>query len=114
MSDSTVHMTPETRMADGLQIRFAETAGSADQTVLPPNPWPRSLLARNTIWPRLAERPRSVAIEPSNAEFLHARLPDSRLDILDTNHFTREDGADDYLELTTSWVAAQSSADSTG
>ncbi len=45
-------------------------------------------------------------VPPSNAEFLHARLPNSKLDILETGHFTWEDGADDYLELTRSWIEA--------
>jgi pimeloyl-ACP methyl ester carboxylesterase len=45
-------------------------------------------------------------VPPSNAEFLHARLADSKLDILDTGHFTWEDGADEYLELTRSWIEA--------
>jgi pimeloyl-ACP methyl ester carboxylesterase len=47
-------------------------------------------------------------VPPSNAEFLHARLPNSKLDILDTGHFTWEDGADEYLELARSWVEAHS------
>jgi pimeloyl-ACP methyl ester carboxylesterase len=45
-------------------------------------------------------------VPPSNAEFLHARLVHSKLDILETGHFTWEDGADDYLELTRSWIEA--------
>ena len=36
-------------------------------------------------------------VPPSNAEFLHARLADSKLDILDTGHFAWEDGAEEYL-----------------
>jgi pimeloyl-ACP methyl ester carboxylesterase len=43
-------------------------------------------------------------VPPSNAEFLHDRLPESKLDILDTGHFTWEDGADQYLQLTRAWV----------
>jgi pimeloyl-ACP methyl ester carboxylesterase len=43
-------------------------------------------------------------VPPSNAEFLHARLPHSKLDILETSHFTWEDRADDYLRLTRSWI----------
>jgi pimeloyl-ACP methyl ester carboxylesterase len=43
-------------------------------------------------------------VPPSNAEFLHDRLPESKLDILDTGHFTWEDGAERYLELTRAWV----------
>jgi pimeloyl-ACP methyl ester carboxylesterase len=53
-------------------------------------------------------------VPPSNAEFLHARLPDSKLDILDTGHFTWEDGADEYLELTRSWVEAHRTVGSGG
>jgi pimeloyl-ACP methyl ester carboxylesterase len=43
-------------------------------------------------------------VPPSNAEFLHARLPNSKLDILETGHFTWEDGADDYLALARAWI----------
>jgi pimeloyl-ACP methyl ester carboxylesterase len=43
-------------------------------------------------------------VPPSNAEFLHERLGESKLDILETGHFTWEDGADQYLELTRAWV----------
>jgi pimeloyl-ACP methyl ester carboxylesterase len=53
-------------------------------------------------------------VPPSNAEFLHARIADSKLDILDTGHFAWEDGADDYLELTRSWIDAHSTARSSG
>jgi pimeloyl-ACP methyl ester carboxylesterase len=53
-------------------------------------------------------------VPPSNAEFLHARIAHSKLDILDTGHYTWEDGADDYLELTRSWIEAHSTARSSG
>ena len=49
-------------------------------------------------------------VPPSNAQFLHERLSDSKLDILETGHFTWEDGADDYLELTRSWIEGHSTA----
>jgi pimeloyl-ACP methyl ester carboxylesterase len=52
-------------------------------------------------------------VPPSNAEFLHARLRHSKLDILETGHFTWEDGADDYLALTSSWIQAHSRASAT-
>ena len=42
-------------------------------------------------------------VPPVNAEFLHARLPHSKLDILDAGHFTWEDAADQYADLVTSW-----------
>jgi pimeloyl-ACP methyl ester carboxylesterase len=53
-------------------------------------------------------------VPPSNAEFLHARLANSKLDILETGHFTWEDGADDYLALTRSWIEAHRTARSKG
>jgi pimeloyl-ACP methyl ester carboxylesterase len=43
------------------------------------------------------------AVPPANAEFLHERLPRSKLDIIDAGHFTWEDGADEYAALVTSW-----------
>jgi len=48
---------------------------------------------------------RDTAVPPVNAEFLHARLPNSKLDIIDTGHFTWEDGADEYAALVTTWWA---------
>ena len=46
---------------------------------------------------------RDTAVPPANAEFLHDRLPHSKLDLLDAAHFTWEDAADDYAALVTSW-----------
>jgi pimeloyl-ACP methyl ester carboxylesterase len=46
---------------------------------------------------------RDPAVPPINAEFLHQRLPNSKLDILDAGHFTWEDAADEYAALVTSW-----------
>jgi pimeloyl-ACP methyl ester carboxylesterase len=46
---------------------------------------------------------RDPLVPPVNAEFLHERLPNSKLDILDAGHFTWEDAADEYAALVTSW-----------
>ncbi|MDX6667764.1 MAG: hypothetical protein QOK04_1144 [Solirubrobacteraceae bacterium] len=46
---------------------------------------------------------RDPAVPPVNAEFLHERLPESKLDIIDAGHFTWEDGADEYAALVTTW-----------
>jgi pimeloyl-ACP methyl ester carboxylesterase len=40
-------------------------------------------------------------VPPVNAEFLHHRLPRSKLDILDAGHFTWEDATDQYAALVT-------------
>ena len=46
---------------------------------------------------------RDPVVPPVNAEFLHQRLPHSKLDIIDAGHFTWEDAADEYAALVTSW-----------
>ncbi|MCW3063459.1 MAG: hypothetical protein JWN32_631 [Solirubrobacterales bacterium] len=46
---------------------------------------------------------RDAAVPPVNGEYLHARLPKSKLDIVDAGHFTWEDAADEYAALVTSW-----------
>jgi pimeloyl-ACP methyl ester carboxylesterase len=46
---------------------------------------------------------RDPAVPPVNGEFLHERLPRSKLDIIDAGHFTWEDAADEYAALVTSW-----------
>ena len=46
---------------------------------------------------------RDPAVPSVNAEFLHERLPNSKLDVLDAGHFTWEDAADDYAALVTNW-----------
>jgi pimeloyl-ACP methyl ester carboxylesterase len=42
-------------------------------------------------------------VPPVNGEFLHERLPHSKLDVIDAGHFTWEDGADEYAALVGSW-----------
>ncbi len=49
---------------------------------------------------------RDPAVPPVNAEFLHDRLPRSKLDIIDAGHFTWEDAADEYAALVTAWWSA--------
>jgi pimeloyl-ACP methyl ester carboxylesterase len=43
------------------------------------------------------------AVPPVNPEYLHERLPPSKLDIINVGHLTWEDGADEYAALVTSW-----------
>jgi len=44
-------------------------------------------------------------VPPVNAEYLHERLPKSKLEIIDAGHFVWEDAADTYAALVTSWWA---------
>jgi pimeloyl-ACP methyl ester carboxylesterase len=43
------------------------------------------------------------AVLPVNAEFLHERLPYSKLDFLDAGHFAYEDRADEFAALVIDW-----------
>ena len=40
----------------------------------------------------------------ADADYLHARLPNSRLDILDTGHFAWEEAPEQYAAIVTAWV----------
>jgi pimeloyl-ACP methyl ester carboxylesterase len=46
---------------------------------------------------------RDTAVPPANAEFLHHRLPNSTLNLLDAGHYAWEDAADEYATLVTRW-----------
>jgi pimeloyl-ACP methyl ester carboxylesterase len=43
------------------------------------------------------------AVPPVNGQYLHERLPKSRLDIIDVGHFVWEDAADEFAAVVTSW-----------
>jgi pimeloyl-ACP methyl ester carboxylesterase len=45
------------------------------------------------------------AVPAANSEFLHQRLPKSKLDIIDSAHFTWEDSPDEFAALLTGWWA---------
>jgi len=40
----------------------------------------------------------------ANAEFLHARLPNSQLDVLDTGHLAWEEAPGEYGAIIAAWV----------
>jgi pimeloyl-ACP methyl ester carboxylesterase len=63
----------------------------------------RELLAAIQTPVQIIAGARDPAIPPANAEFLHQRLPNSKLDIIDAGHFTWEDAADQYATLVTNW-----------
>lgn len=46
---------------------------------------------------------RDHVVPLTNGEFLHARLPKSKLDSIDVGHYTWEDSADEYAALVTRW-----------
>ena len=48
---------------------------------------------------------RDTVVPPVNAEYLHERLPHSKLHLLDSGHFAWEDAADVYAALVNAWWA---------
>ena len=57
--------TPQTqfRTVDGVRIRYADSGGSQEPTVLLTSPWPESVYAFAPMWASLAERTRLFAID---------------------------------------------------
>jgi pimeloyl-ACP methyl ester carboxylesterase len=85
---------PGERFAESLRyMRSYPTELPALRELLPTIQTPVQLIAGR----------RDPFVPPVNAEFLHERLPRSKLDIIDAGHFTWEDAADQYAALVTSW-----------
>ena len=63
----------------------------------------RDLLPRIQTPVQIIAGARDPAVPPVNAEFLHERLPRSRLDVVDAGHYLWEDAADEYAALVTNW-----------
>lgn len=59
----TTSMEPQFRSIDGLKIRYADSGGSQESTVLLTSPWPESLYAFAPIWASLAKHARLLAID---------------------------------------------------
>jgi pimeloyl-ACP methyl ester carboxylesterase len=51
------------RTVDGVRIRYADSGGSQEPTVLLTSPWPESVYAFAPIWATLAERARLFAVD---------------------------------------------------
>src|SRR3954470_12262576 len=56
-------ISPQTRQADGLEVRYAETEPVDGPTVLLLNPWPESLYAWEALWPSLSAHAHLVAVD---------------------------------------------------
>jgi pimeloyl-ACP methyl ester carboxylesterase len=57
---------------------------------------------------------KDLIVPVANAEFLHARLPNSRLDVLDTGHLAWEEAPGEYSAIIGAWVNGGYLAGSTG
>ena len=51
------------RTFDGLRIRYADSGGSQERTILLTSPWPESVYAFARIWPELAQHARLFAVD---------------------------------------------------
>ncbi|MFE9004598.1 alpha/beta fold hydrolase [Streptomyces sp. NPDC007875] len=49
---------------------------------------------------------KDTVVPVANAEYLHERLPNSELDIIDVGHFVWEEGAEEYAQAATGWWQA--------
>jgi pimeloyl-ACP methyl ester carboxylesterase len=47
---------------------------------------------------------RDIMVPPVNAQYLHERLPNNKLDLLDAAHYPWEDLADQYAAIISAWV----------
>jgi pimeloyl-ACP methyl ester carboxylesterase len=54
---------PQFRTLDGLRIRYADSAGSHETTLLLTSPWPESVYAFASLWDTLGARARLFAID---------------------------------------------------
>jgi pimeloyl-ACP methyl ester carboxylesterase len=60
---ATAAIEPQFRTIDGVRIRYAESDGPPERTVLLTSPWPESLYAFAPIWATLAEQARLFAVD---------------------------------------------------
>jgi len=59
----TTSIESKTRTIDGLTIRYADSGGPHERTLLLTSPWPESLYAFARLWSTLAEQARLFAID---------------------------------------------------
>ena len=59
----TASIQPQFQTIDGLKIRYADTGGPHDSTLLLTSPWPESLYAFAPIWATLAQHARLFAVD---------------------------------------------------
>lgn len=74
--------------------------------------YPTDLVALGELLPtittpvQLINGERDPVVPVSNAEYLHGRLPGSRLDVVDAGHFVWEENAGEYARIVTEWWQA--------
>jgi pimeloyl-ACP methyl ester carboxylesterase len=56
-------ITPQFQTVDGVRIRYAESDGPAERTIVLTSPWPESLYAFAPMWETLADHARLFAVD---------------------------------------------------
>ena len=59
----TTSIKPQFRNIDGVKVRYADTGGSQDPTVVLTSPWPESVYAFAPMWATLSEHARLFAVD---------------------------------------------------
>jgi pimeloyl-ACP methyl ester carboxylesterase len=59
----TASITPQFRNIDGVKIRYADSGGTQDPTVVLTSPWPESVYAFAPMWATLSEHARLFAVD---------------------------------------------------
>ena len=59
----TASIRPQFRMIDGVKIRYADSGGSQESTLLLTSPWPESVYAFAPMWKVLSEHARLFAVD---------------------------------------------------
>ena len=62
-TSSTAQIDPSFTSIDGLRIRYADTGGADNTTVLLTSPWPESIYAFSRMWGALAQHARLFAVD---------------------------------------------------
>jgi pimeloyl-ACP methyl ester carboxylesterase len=60
---ATTSLPVDFRSVDGVRIRYADSHGSEESTILLTSPWPESVYAFAPIWASLADHARLFAID---------------------------------------------------
>ena len=60
---NTTSIKPQFRIIDGVKIRYADSGGSQDPTVVLTSPWPESVYAFAPMWATLSEQARLFAVD---------------------------------------------------
>jgi pimeloyl-ACP methyl ester carboxylesterase len=62
-TSQTASIEPQFRMIDGVRVRYAESGGPKERTLLLTSPWPESVLAFASMWATLAEHACLFAVD---------------------------------------------------